>query len=166
MSASHPSCHHLHSTGNRCGSPALRGEQFCFYHHPTRRPPRAAGRKPRLPAFHLPTLVDRVSIQRALAKVVSRVIGGWLDPAPARLIVFGLQFVNETLPGDPHQLGALIQQAKLALVLAPADPLPGFLRSIRPPRRSHKKCTESKANHFRNIDLVGIYPGGGYIPVC
>src|ERR1017187_8418857 len=52
MSASHPSCHHLHSTGNRCGSPALRGEQFCFYHHPTRRPPCAAGRKPRLPSFH------------------------------------------------------------------------------------------------------------------
>ena len=151
MSASHPSCHHLHPTGNRCGSPALRGEQFCFYHHPTRRPPRAAGRKPRLPAFHLPTLLDRVSIQRALAKVVSRVIGGRLDPAPARLIVSCLQFVNQTLPGDPHQLSALIQQARLALVLAPAGPLPDLLRSIRPRRPSHKICTESKANHFRNI---------------
>jgi hypothetical protein len=26
-----------------------------------------------------------------------------------------------------------------------------LLRSIRPPRPSHKKCTESKANHLRNI---------------
>ena len=143
MSASRPSCHHLHSTGNRCGSPALRGEQFCFYHHPTRRPPRAAGRKPRLPAFRLPTLIDRVSIQRALAKVVSRVIGGWLDPAAARLIVSCFQFVNQPLPGDPHPLAALIQQAQLALAFAPASPLPDLLRSIRPRRPSHKKCTES-----------------------
>ena len=96
-----------------------------FFHHPTRRPPRAAGRKPRLPTFHLPTLEDRASIQRALAKVVSRVIGGWLDPAPARLIVFGLQVVNEILPGDPRQLSALIQQAQLALGSC----------SNRPPRR-------------------------------
>jgi hypothetical protein len=151
MSASRPSCHHLQPTGKPCGSPALRGEQFCFYHHPTRRRPRAAGRKPRLPAFHLPTLADRASIQRALAKVVSRVIGRRLDPARARLIVSCLQFANETLPGDPHQLGAFIQRAQLALVLAPAGPLPDFLQSIRPPRPSHKKCTESKANHFRNI---------------
>ena len=117
-------CHHLHPTGNRCGSPALRGEQFCFYHHPTRRRPRAAGRKPRLPVFHLPSLVDRASIQRALAKVVSRVIGGRLDRATARLIVFGLQVASQSLLGDSRQLGALIQQAQLALSLAPSDPSP------------------------------------------
>ena len=29
MSASCPTCHHLHPTGQHCGSPALRGEQFC-----------------------------------------------------------------------------------------------------------------------------------------
>jgi hypothetical protein len=151
MSVSCPTCQHLHPTGKRCGSPALRGEQFCFFHHPTRRPPRAAGRKPRLPTFHLPSLQDRYSIQRALAKVVSRVIGGWLDPAPARLIVFGLQVVNEILPGDPRQLSALIQQAQLALGLAPFDPLADLLGNLRPLRPAHKKCTESKAIRFRNI---------------
>jgi hypothetical protein len=34
MSAPRPTCHHLHPTGKRCGSPALRGEQFCFFHYP------------------------------------------------------------------------------------------------------------------------------------
>jgi hypothetical protein len=99
----------------------------------------------------LPNLVDRASLQRALAKVVSRVIGGRLDRATARVIVFGLQGANQCLPGDSRQLGALIQQAQLALSLAPSDPLADLLSSIRPPRPAHKKCTESKANHFRNI---------------
>ena len=50
--------------------------------------------------------------------------------------------------GQPLRLA---RPPQLALVLTPADPLPDFLRSIRPRRPSHKKCTESKANHFRNI---------------
>jgi hypothetical protein len=155
MSASCTTCQHLQPTGKPCGSPALRGEQFCFYHHPTRRRPRAAGRKPRLPGFHLPTLVDRISIQRALAKVVSRVVSGRLDPATARLLGFALQLANQNLPGDPRQLDALIQQTQLTLGLAPFDPaaelVNDLLSSIRPPRPAHKKCTESTPNHFRNI---------------
>ena len=31
-------CRHIHTSGSRCGSPALRGESFCYYHHTTRRP--------------------------------------------------------------------------------------------------------------------------------
>jgi len=27
-----PRCQHLHATGRRCGSPALRGEKFCYFH--------------------------------------------------------------------------------------------------------------------------------------
>ena len=33
-------CRHIHTSGSRCGSPALRGESFCYYHHTTRRPAR------------------------------------------------------------------------------------------------------------------------------
>ncbi len=150
MSASRPTCHHAKANGQPCGSPALRGEQFCFYHHPTRRRPRAAGRKPRLPAFHLPNLVDRASIQRALAKVASRVLSGRLDRRTARLLTFAFQVANQTLPGDPHPLGALIQQAQMALGLPPVDPLADLLCDRRPPRPAHKKCTESKANPLRN----------------
>jgi hypothetical protein len=31
------SCHHIFPDGHRCGSPHLRHETLCFYHHPTRR---------------------------------------------------------------------------------------------------------------------------------
>ena len=136
MSASGPTCHHTKPNGEPCGSPTLRGEQFCYYHHPTRRRPPAAGRKPRLPVFHLPSLKDRASIQCALAKVVSRVISGRLDRATARLIVFALQGASECLPRGRRQLGALTEQAQLALAHAPLQPLAGLLGAIRPPRRT------------------------------
>lgn len=155
MPASHPTCHHLQPTGKPCGSPALRGEQFCFYHHPTRRRPRTAGRKPRPSIFHLPTPENRASIQRALAKVISRVVSRRLDPAMGRLMIVALQLASHNLPGDPRQLDALIQQAQRTLRLAPFDPaaelVNSLLSSLRPPRPSHKQCTESAPNHFRNI---------------
>ena len=151
MNASCPPCHHLHPTGNRCGSPALRGQQFCFYHHPTRRPPPPAGRKPRLPAFHIPTLADRTSIQRALAKIVSRVVSGRLDRATARLMLVAMQLVERALPGDSRQQAALIRQIQRALKVPSFRPLADLLSSIRPPRPTHKKCTESKPNHCRTI---------------
>jgi hypothetical protein len=29
-----PTCHHLFPDSHRCGSPALRGQNFCYFHHP------------------------------------------------------------------------------------------------------------------------------------
>jgi len=124
-------CRHIHASGRRCGSPALRGEQFCFYHHPTRRRPRTAGRKPRPPIFHLPSLEDRHAIQRALIKVVSRVIGGRLDPATAGLLVLLLQSANQNTPGDPDSLDAFMQLAQMALSPAPLLSLADLLRDLR-----------------------------------
>jgi hypothetical protein len=32
------SCVHIFPDTHRCGSPALRGETHCYYHHPDRKP--------------------------------------------------------------------------------------------------------------------------------
>jgi len=45
-------CRHFHASGRRCGSPALRGEQFCYYHHPNRRPGPLAERRAILRALN------------------------------------------------------------------------------------------------------------------
>jgi hypothetical protein len=39
-----PTCHHLFPDHHRCGSPALRNEPFCYFHHPQRTPTRAPRR--------------------------------------------------------------------------------------------------------------------------
>ncbi len=114
-------CHHVQPNGHPCGSPALRGEQFCYYHHPTRSRPRAHGRKPKPTVFHLPTLQNRPSIQRALAKVASRVRSGRLDHKTASLLVYALQLANDNMPGDPLPLAAHIREAQANLNLPPVN---------------------------------------------
>jgi hypothetical protein len=79
----------------------------------------------------MPSLQDRASIQRALAKVVSRVIGGRLDPATAGLLVLLLQSANQNTPGDPDSLDAFMQLAQMALSPAPLLSLADLLRDLR-----------------------------------
>ena len=44
-------CHHLFPDAHRCGSPALRGETICYYHHPQPRPPSQKPRVQKQPAI-------------------------------------------------------------------------------------------------------------------
>ena len=143
-------CHHIHATANYCGSPALRGEQFCYYHHPTRRPPRPAGRKPRPHGFHWKPLEDRPSIQRALAKVVSRAISGRLDYERARFLVNILQIINHHSDGDARPLAALIQRAQMALGIARSEPLAGLIKAIRPVRRPVKNVPSPASSPYES----------------
>ena len=84
-------CTHLHPDGRRCGSFALRGEPFCYHHHPARpiaRGPRhAAGKAP----FGLPVICDRRSLQVALAEVALRIADNTLDTKRAGILMQCLQ---------------------------------------------------------------------------
>ncbi len=94
-----PTCHHLHSTGKRCGSPALRGEQFCFFHHPTRRPPT------RTRASHTPFDVDAITdpeaLQIALSEIIRRLADNTLDTKRAGLLLLTLQMAKANLHAVP-----------------------------------------------------------------
>ena len=99
MSASCPTCHHLHPTGQHCGSPALRGEQFCFYHHPTRRPPT------RTPPFRTPfdvsPIVDPETLQITLSEIIRRLADNTLDTKRAGLLLTTLQMAKANLAAMP-----------------------------------------------------------------
>lgn len=95
MSVSCPTCHHVHPTGRRCGSPALRGERFCFFHHPTRRPPaRKAGRTP----FDVPPITDPENLQITLSEIIRRLADNTLDTKRASLLLVTLQMAKANLP--------------------------------------------------------------------
>jgi hypothetical protein len=111
-------CRHIKINGERCGSPALRDELFCYYHvefkryHPrcgSRRDPGLAVLHPMtlqdgsqrdpilaepLPQLNLPELEDRHSIQVALSMVITALTETRIDPKLAALLFYGLQVAS------------------------------------------------------------------------
>jgi hypothetical protein len=92
-------CRHIFTDGHRCASPCLRREEFCYYHHTTRRPvanPRQ--RRSRRSTFHLPLPEDRSAIQSSIGQVLQRIAANEIDHHRAGLLLYGLQIASLNLP--------------------------------------------------------------------
>jgi hypothetical protein len=92
-------CRHIFTDGRRCSSPCLRHEEFCYYHHTTRKPvadPRQ--RRSRRSTFHLPLPEDRSAIQASIGQVLQRIAANDIDPRRAGLLLYGLQIASLNLP--------------------------------------------------------------------
>jgi len=80
------SCMHVKVTGVRCGSPALRGEQFCYFHQRMIRT--VKGPDSRL--HHVALLENDEAIQASLMEVVNALIRGTIDLKRGELILRAL----------------------------------------------------------------------------
>jgi hypothetical protein len=86
MSNEH-SCTHIKVTGVRCNSPALRGEQFCYFHQNAHR----GVRRPKQSRLHPIALIeDEESIQYALMEVINALMRNTIDMKRATLIIRAL----------------------------------------------------------------------------
>jgi hypothetical protein len=94
-----PHCRHLFPDNHRCGSPALRGEAFCYYHHPDRAPlsNTTASRAKR--GFRITPPTDARSIQLALGQVLVALGANKIDTRRASLLLYTLQLASRNLPG-------------------------------------------------------------------
>ena len=81
---------------HRCGSPALRAESFCYYHHPTRKPSTNARVRQ---GFDLPTPTDAASLQRALGEVITRLDANRIDARRAGILLYSLQLASRSIHG-------------------------------------------------------------------
>jgi len=80
-------CSHIKVTGVRCGSPALQGEQFCYFHQNAHR----TVRRPKQSRLHPVALIeDEESIQYALMEVINALMRNTIDPKRAALILRAL----------------------------------------------------------------------------
>ena len=95
-------CRHIFTDGHRCGSPSLRGEPFCYYHHTTRKP---APRKSlgSSASFDLPLPEDRSAIQASIGIILQKIASNDLDPKRAGLLLYGLQIASLNLPKQQPQ---------------------------------------------------------------
>jgi hypothetical protein len=93
-------CRHVHAAGHQCGSPALRNEEFCYFHHTTRRPKPAAGKFRNLDAhepFELPIVEDLPSALSVAAQILCRVASNDLDPGRAGKLLYNLQIITSII---------------------------------------------------------------------
>src|ERR1700730_11670181 len=92
-------CRHIFTEGRRCGSPCLRHEEFCYYHHTTRRPvENPHQRRSRRTAFNIPQPEDRSAIQHSIGEVIRRIPSNDTAPRRAGLLLYGLQTASLNLP--------------------------------------------------------------------
>ena len=100
-------CRHIFTDGHRCGSPCLRNEPFCYYHHTTRIPiSSAAARKAHRDSLVFPVLDDRAAIQVAVGDILSAIVGRKILPATAKLLLNGLQIAANNLPRIAREAAA------------------------------------------------------------
>jgi hypothetical protein len=80
-------CTHIKVTGVRCGSPALKGEQFCYFHQNAIR----SVRRPKQSRLHpIAMIEDEESIQYALMEVINALMKNTIDLKRATLILRAL----------------------------------------------------------------------------
>jgi hypothetical protein len=80
-------CEHIKSNGVRCGSPALRGRRFCYFHY------NLVG--PRINV--LPLLEDGNAIQLELGEIIRSLVDERIDTKRAALVLYALQIASLNL---------------------------------------------------------------------
>jgi len=94
----HYQCHHIFPDDPRCGSPRMRNEQFCYYHHDSRRPVvRPHERLARRSTFSLFTPTNYDAIQESLGEPLIRIAANDIDPRRAGLLLYCLQIASTNL---------------------------------------------------------------------
>ena len=76
-----PQCQHIKLNGVRCGSPALRGKDLCYFHN----------RVQERHQSYIPFLEDGNSIQFSLVKIMRAIMDDEIDPKKAGLLLYALQ---------------------------------------------------------------------------
>ena len=121
----HYQCRHIFTDGHRCASPCLRQEEFCYYHHTTRKPianPRNTTSQPPLRAFHIPLPEDRSAILQSIGEVLQRIAANDIDPRRAGLLLYGLQIAKTALPKEPKEPSTTNRRTRSSRDESPATP--------------------------------------------
>jgi hypothetical protein len=92
------SCHHVRTSGVRCGSPALHDRRYCYYHQRSRPLLLNFARDNQDPVlFSLPVFEDAHAIQFTLRNVAHRLLDGTIDTKTAGLLFYALQIASSNL---------------------------------------------------------------------
>ncbi len=106
-----PTCTHIKSDGIRCGSPALRGQPFCYFHNEWRtRAPHNPLPRPKHPKL---SVYNRRDIQFALNHVIRGLLSGRIGTQRAALAVTALQLASSNLTRAEWGLAAPVPPPRI-----------------------------------------------------
>ncbi len=81
-----PQCHHVKDDGLRCGSPALRGQDFCYHHDKVHNPRLLPGQK----SFQFGALEGSASLALLVRNILQSYHDGLLNERQTRMYLYGL----------------------------------------------------------------------------
>jgi hypothetical protein len=87
-------CTHVKVNGSRCGSPALRGEVFCYFHQ---RLFRGVRTPPQSRLHPVAVLEDEESIQASLMEIINALVRNTIDFSRAQLILRALHIATRNV---------------------------------------------------------------------
>jgi hypothetical protein len=137
-----PRCQHIKVNGTQCGSPALRGRRFCYFHACHEAKPARAG------SFDFPMLEDANAVQIALMQVIRAIADDRIDSKRASLLLYALQTASFNLKRanlEPELEDLVLDTASLAPEITPPDPV----EQLRAFRRTFWKLQDPK---LRQLD--------------
>jgi hypothetical protein len=114
-------CTHIKVTGVRCGSPALRGEQFCYFHQRMLR----SVKVPDSRVHHAALLEDEEAIQVSLMEVVNGLIRGTIELKRGELILRALNTAVRNIRRVKFGIYADEMVREIPADPAEAEPKPG-----------------------------------------
>ena len=83
-----PRCEHIRMNGRRCGSPALRGGKYCYFHDSVENP---SG------SYSLPFPEDATSLQYGVMMVIRMLISGHVEIKRCWALLYALQIASANL---------------------------------------------------------------------
>jgi len=110
-------CQHIKVNGVKCGSPAVREHEYCYFHVRWHRKGMRVN-----PCFReqqrspLPTLEDANSIQVVLAEVIKELKAGIIDHRTAALLLYAFQIASGNVKftgSEPEQPTQVSRRASL-----------------------------------------------------
>ena len=103
-----PICHHLKEDGVYCGSPALKGRDYCYFHlnlRGRRLKSARARRRGDNPPLDLPFPEDMHAVQVSLAEILWAIAEHRIDRKDAGIMLYALQLASTNLNQTPRWQG-------------------------------------------------------------
>ena len=167
-------CTHIKVSGVRCGSPALRGEQFCYFHQ---RLIRGVAMPPRPRLNPMAMIEDEESIQVALMEVINNLVCGTMELKRAELIIRALHVATKNIARTKIGIHAsdMVREVPKYRDPRPVAPAPPIAPPIAPTKEelaaviaahtypARVQTSDAKTTHVGTDAFVR--PGGPAAPV-